>query len=155
MGHRKTRQAFTLVQLVIAVIAMAVVLRVTLEFGAPAKRSGHGPKYIAMQKQMTKKIPMKDIDGEPLEAKPLGMFYDIQVQSEPVIESSQANESGTSAIIRILRQYRPSISNETIDELVDTLPPGGEQRIIVILPTSYEWLASDEAKCKTGEPRED
>lgn len=132
MTHRQTRRAFTLVQLVIAVVAMAVVLRVVLEFGGTPAQTPEQRTAAALF----------DKSGVPLLHK--GEFHtrDRADQRHVIELVPQSNSSGTfSAMLSLLRKHRPAITDENINELVDSLPPGptnDDGQVIVILPTSHE-----------------
>jgi len=139
MKRRRKMQAFTLIQLVIAVVAIAVVMRVALEFGE--SRQDHRPQLTqanlgnhGYSKNHQGKVPRPAVEEpDPIVA---------------LVPGTKPGETGaTSAIGRLLRQYRPLITDEKINELVDTLPPGGDQRIIVILPTAQPAPPADHPKC--------
>lgn len=135
IGHSTSFRGYTFKQLLLAVIALALVVRVVFS-AVPAPEEDtvtvhpaqKNPLVLAEQPSMPKEAPIApQTDASIIEVMPFNPKGSVPA---PLIAS-------------ILRQHRPELTDRQADELMDTLPPGAESRMIVILPQGAE-VAGDE-----------
>ena len=137
MDHSRPK-AFTLVQLILAVFVMAVFIRITLGgFDRPMPRYDHARSAPSHYRTpwLSKRKKQKEIVQEVLAAAPATEAEVADAVAVLPYDHGELDAERGPLLARVLRQYRPMISDLHGDELLDTLPPNVMPRVIVIVPS--------------------
>ncbi|MFI4860751.1 MAG: hypothetical protein ACIAXF_08740 [Phycisphaerales bacterium JB063] len=149
---RTRRNAFTLVQLVLAVFVMAVFIRIAFHIGdAPRPRYAtapvHGLKYEGHYLSKIEKTlePMAEVPEVAPQRSALFVPFKVV----------HADSERGPLLARVIRQHHPHTTDEQIDGLVDTLPPSASPSVIVIIPSVEKPETPDAEKCRDPRSTDD
>ena len=148
---KPARQAFTLIQLVAAVIVIAVIISAAMHLGdksveRPAATASPNPK-LALKGEGVVPSNKEHWVGERfvVEHDRPARFTQRRALHEDIADGQGP------LLARVVRQIHPQISGQQVDELLDTLPPGESPRLL-LLPSTEKPVDEDKSCRPEREP---
>jgi len=167
---KPSRQAFTLIQLVLAVIVMAAIIRVALHFeNGPAVRTAYAPHVTKNAKLLERhnadpgafkgrfqreSLAPEDVGPEapPLDAPNLDATSPADAPAAFIPLHREVADGRGPLLARIVGRVHPSFTDRQVNDLVGTLPPCETPPTVLILPSTEK--PTDEDKSRARETRE-